>query len=61
MATPKERQDERQRVRDAQHANDDAQQGREVGAQQQGDGQPENARELEDQSSGSAQSDDTNA
>jgi hypothetical protein len=58
MATPKERQDERQRARDAQQARDDAPPQANVGAQQQGDGQPENARELEDPSSGSAQSDD---
>jgi hypothetical protein len=62
MATPKERNDERERAAteraEAERARKSAtpEQGREAGrgAQQQGDGQPENAREIEDRSSGAA-------
>jgi hypothetical protein len=58
MATPKERNDERQRERAAREARDtipDPPSDPGDQAQQQGDGQPENARELEDRASGSSQ------
>ena len=58
MATPKERSDERQRARATRQATEAEQKTPHVGAQQQGDGQPENVRELEDRSSGSAQADE---
>lgn len=58
MATPKERNDQRERDHDlrigaAHSPTTKADPGDH--AQQQGDGQPENARELEDRASGSAQ------
>ena len=57
MATPRERHDERERehalnIGQAHSPSTKADPGDH--AQQQGDGQPENARELEDPSSGSA-------
>jgi hypothetical protein len=58
MATPKELNDARQRERAARDAKSDVSKARPnpgAPAQQQADGQPENARELEDRSSGSAQ------
>jgi hypothetical protein len=58
MATPKERSDERERARAAKKSTDAESTHADVAAQQQGDGQPENAREIEDHSSGSAQADD---
>lgn len=58
MATPKERNDERERARLArENEKGVAPTPPDPGAraEQQGDGQPENARELEDHSSGVAQ------
>ena len=57
MATPKERSDERERARAARNKPDSEQLHPSVPAQQQGDGQPENARELEDHSSESPRAD----
>ena len=50
MATPKERNDERERARAARNAPNAEQSHPNVPPQQQGDGQPENAREIEDHS-----------
>lgn len=50
MATPKERNDERERARAARSAANAEESHPNVQAQQQGDGQPENAREIEDHS-----------
>lgn len=51
MATPKERNDERERARAARETSDTERQRPDVPPQEQGDGQPENARELENRSS----------
>jgi hypothetical protein len=59
MATPKERSDERERARAARESEKEAAPTAPdpgARAEQQGDGQPENARELEDRSSGASQS-----
>ena len=57
MATPKERNDERERARVAREAADADRQRPDVPPQQQGDGQPENARELEEHSSSTPEAD----
>lgn len=57
MATPKERNDERERARAARHTPNAEHSPPEVPAQEQGDGQPENAREMEDHSTEPARDD----
>jgi hypothetical protein len=55
MATPKERSDQRERARATRNAEEESlesSQEPERTPQQQADGQPENARELEDPSGG---------
>lgn len=56
MPTPKERSDESDGALSPQQPWS-REPSRHAAAQQQGDGQPENVRELEDRSSGSAQAD----